>query len=97
MDMLGDKKVLKDCIGVSPFVLDGYKCLQKADASYFDVFSIFISYPSIPFKMMERSFSNGKVISPPELRKNLNEYAGFSDIPIAFLVHSLLSLKVIEK
>ena len=82
MDMLGDKKILKDCIGVPPFVPDGHKCLQKVDASYFDVFSIFISYPSIPFKMMGRSFSDGKVISPPELSKNLNEYAGFSDIPI---------------
>jgi hypothetical protein len=89
--MIGNKPVVRECVGVPFFDPAGEACLQKTDASYGDVARLVYQYPKIGFAMIAQVFSEGSHIALPILGKKLSGAPDFSGMPIFNVVPRVFS------
>ena len=82
MSFIGNKPVLPQCVGISPYSQKGHECLVKANASYEDTLRLLSKHPTLGLKMLSQALAKGQNVNIDYLKKNRAEGLHFSELPI---------------
>ncbi len=70
---LGDKRIVRECVGVAAFFSGGEKCVERANAAYRDVLLLSLHNPAVLPRMLKRAMDAGREVDLEYLGRDVAE------------------------
>lgn len=91
IEQIGNKPVLKECVGQHGFSELGQACIEKAGASHADVLKLVMAHPSIGVSLISRVMFEGCNIRLDYLGKQREGQSAYADLTIFNIETKLFS------